>query len=106
GLVQAGLGGAGSAGDLAGGLVGVVEKGDGLPLPGGQGGDRAAQGVGAVQVRGPVAEQGQRGAAPRGAADVDQDSAQPAGEPAGVAQPVQRDERLQEGVLHGVVGVV
>src|SRR5579875_718549 len=46
GLVQAGLGGAGSAGDLPGGLVGVVEEGDGLPLPGGQAGDRAAEHVG------------------------------------------------------------
>ena len=50
GLVQAGLGGAGSAGDPAFGLVGVVEQGDGVALPGGQAGDRAAQHVGAVQV--------------------------------------------------------
>ena len=120
GLVQAGLGGAGSGGDLPGGLVGVVEQGDGVALPGGQAGDRAAEHVGAVQVLsrrqgagggrvqvlGPVAEQGQRRAAPLGAADVGHDAAQPAGEPVGVAQPVQRDERLQEGVLHGVVGVV
>jgi hypothetical protein len=118
--VQAGLGGAGRAGDLAGGLVGVVEQGDGLALPGGQAGHRAAQRVGAVQVLsrrqavhrgrvqvlGPVAEQGERRAAPLGAADVGHDAAQPAGEPAGVAQPVQGDERLQEGVLHGIVGVV
>jgi hypothetical protein len=59
-----------------------------------------------VQGLWPVAEQGQRGAAPLGAADVGHDAAQPAGEPVGVAQPVQRDERLQERVLHGVVGVV
>ena len=59
-----------------------------------------------MQVLGPVAEQGQRRAAPLGAADVGHDAAQPAGEPVGVAQPVQRQERLQEGVLHGVVGVV
>jgi len=48
GLVQAGLGGAGRAGDLPGGLVGVVEQGDGVALPGGQAGDRAAPRVGAV----------------------------------------------------------
>jgi hypothetical protein len=59
-----------------------------------------------VQVFGPVAEQGQWCAAPLGAADVGHDAAQPAGEPVGVAQPVQGDERLQEGVLHGIVGVV
>jgi hypothetical protein len=41
-----------------------------------------------------------------GVADVGHDAAQPAGEPVGVAQPVKGDERLQEGVLHGVVGVV
>ena len=50
GLVQAGLGGARRDGDLPGGLVGVVELGDGVALPGGQAGDRAAQHVGAVQV--------------------------------------------------------
>ena len=119
-LCRLALAAPGVPGDLAGGLVGVVEQGDGVALPGGQAGDRAAQRVGAVQVLsrrqaarrcrvqvlGPVAEQGQRGAAPLGAADVGHDAAQPAGEPAGVAQPVQRDERLQEGVLHGVVGVV
>jgi hypothetical protein len=44
--------------------------------------------------------------APLGTADVGHDAAQPAGEPAGVAQPAQRDERLQECVLHGVVDVV
>ena len=59
-----------------------------------------------MQVLGPVAEQGERCAAPLGAADVGEDAAEPAGEPVGVAQPVQRDERLQERVLHGVVGVV
>jgi hypothetical protein len=48
GLVQAGLGRAGSGGDLPGGLVGVVEQGHGVALPGGQAGDRAAQRVGAV----------------------------------------------------------
>jgi hypothetical protein len=78
GLVQAGLGGAGSGADLPGGLVGVVERGDGVALPGGQAGDRAAEYVGAVQVLsrwqaggggrvqvlGPVAEQGKRRAAP------------------------------------------
>lgn len=78
GLVQAGLGGAWRTGDLPGGLVGVVERGDGVALPGGQAGHRAAQRVGAVQVLGrrqaagggrvqvlgPVAEQGQRRAAP------------------------------------------
>ena len=78
GLVQAGLGGAGSGADLPGGLVGVVELGDGLPLPGRQAGDRAAEYVGAVQVfsgrqaagggrvqvLGPVVEQGKRPAAP------------------------------------------
>src|SRR3984885_12722427 len=99
GLVQAGLGGAGSSGDLPGGLVGVVERGDGVALPGGQAGDGAAQRVGGVQVLGgrqaagggrvqvlgPVAEQGQRGAAPLGAADVGYDAAQPAGAPVGVA---------------------
>jgi hypothetical protein len=120
GLVQAGLGGAGSGGDLAGGLVGVVEQGDGVALSGGQAGDRAAQRVGAVhvlsrrqavgggrvQVLGPLPEQGERRAAPLGAADVGHDAGQPGGEPAGVAQPVQRDERLQERVLHGIVGVV
>lgn len=120
GLVQAGLGGAGRGGDLAGGLVGVVEQGDGLALPGGQAGHRAAQhlfavqvfrrrqaaGRGRVQVLGPVAEQGQRRAAPLGPADVGHDAAQPAGEPVGVAQPVQGGERLQERVLHSVVGVV
>ena len=119
-LCRLALAAPGVPGDLPGGLVGVVEQGDGLALPGRQAGDRAAQRVGAVQVLrrrqaagrgrvqvlGPVAEQGQRRAAPLGAADVGHDAAQPAGEPAGVAQPVQRDERLQEGVLHGVVGVV
>ena len=92
GFMQAGFGGAGGSGDLPGGLVGVVEQGDGLPLPGGQAGDRAAQHVGAiqvlsrrqaerrgrVQVLGPVAEQGERRAAPLGAADVGKDAAQPA----------------------------
>ncbi len=120
GFVQAGPGGAGRTGDLPGGLVGVVEQGDGLALPGGQADDRAAQRVGTVQVLsrrqavrrcrvqvlGPVADQGQRRTAPLGAADIGHDAAQPAGEPAGVAQPVQRDERLQEGVLHGIVDVV
>ena len=48
GFVQAGLGGAGSGGDLPGGLVGVVEQGDGVALPGGQAGDRVAEYVGAV----------------------------------------------------------
>ena len=59
-----------------------------------------------MQVLGPVAEQGEWCVAPLGAADVGHDAAQPAGEPVGVAQPVQGDERLQERVLHGVVGVV
>ena len=119
-LCRLALAAPGVAGDLPGGLVGVVEQGDGLPLSGGQAGHRAAERVGAVQVLsrrqavrrcrvqvlGPVAEQGQRRAAPLGAADVGHDAAQPPGEPAGVAQPVQRDERLQEGVLHGIVDVV
>ena len=119
-LCRLALAAPGVPGDLPGGLVGVVEQGDGLALPGGQAGDRAAQRVGAVQVLsrrqaagrgrvqvlGPVAEQRQRRPAPLGAADVGHDAAQPAGEPAGVAQPVQGDERLQERVLHGIVGVV
>ena len=120
GLVQAHPGRAFRPGELRGGLVGVVEQGDGLALPGRQAGDRAAQHVGAVQVLGrrqapgggrvqvlwPVPEQGKGRAAPLGAADVGHDAAQPAGEPAGVTQLVQRDERLQEGVLHGIVSVV
>jgi hypothetical protein len=102
-LVQAGPGGAGRLGDLAGGQVGVVVQRDRAALPGREPGDRGADHVGAVQVvgrgeaagrdrvqrLGPLAQQGQRGAPGHRAADVGHDAGQPPGEPVRVAQPVQ-----------------
>jgi len=117
--VQAGPGRAGRLGDLAGGQVRVVVQGDGLTLPGGQVGHSFAQRVGAIQVfgrgqavsrgrmerLGPVGQQRDRGAALQAAADIEHDAGQPAGEPVRISQPVQRDERPQERLLHDVVHV-
>ena len=119
GLVQAGPGRARRLGDLAGRHVGVVVQDDRAPLPGGQVRDGRTQRVGAVEVvrrgqavrggrvnrLGPVGHQRDRGAALHAAAYVEDDAAQPAGEPVRIPQPVQRDEGLQERLLHDVVHV-
>ncbi len=112
--------------DLPGGQASVVVQENGAPLPRGQGGHRLAQRVGPVQVirrrlpvggrklngecgggrrLGKVGQQRDRGAAPQAAADVEHDAGQPAREPVRLPQPVQRDERPQEYLLHDVVHV-
>jgi len=112
GFVQAGLGGAGSAGDLPGWLVGVSRNrvtawrcpGAGRrprgPARRHDPGPQPTAGRAPMPGAGPRASR-RAGSAGRGAAGRGRRwprCAQPAGEPAGVAQPVQRDERLQEGV--------
>jgi len=111
--------------DLPGRQARVAVQENGPPLPRGQGGHRLAQRVGPVQVirrrlpvggrrrngkcggrrLGGVGQQRDRGAAPQAAADVEHDAGQPAREPVRLPQPVQRDERLQERLLHDVVHV-
>ena len=59
-----------------------------------------------VQPLRPVGQQRERGVAALRPADVDQDAAQPGGEPIRVTQPPEPHERLQERVLHYVVHVV
>ena len=117
--MQADPGRPGLPGDLPGRQPGVVVQGDGASLPVGQAGDGSVQRVGPVQVfrRGravsggrvegfrPVGQQRRLGPAVLGTADVEHDGGQPAGEPLRIAQPVQRDERLQERFLHHVIHV-
>jgi hypothetical protein len=57
------------------------------------------------QILGPVAQQQRRRPPRSGAVHVGDDPRQPPTEPVRVAQPVQRGERLQERLLHDVVGV-